>query len=316
MKLPAGACLPGGLSLAIGFFDGVHRGHADVIRRAVQAGRQRGQTPAAMTFDPHPRTVLGPNDHYKTVLTPLADKLELMEQLGMEAAYVIQFDRSFAEVTAERFVRELLLPLEVRTVVVGFDFSFGNRGAGNARTLRADSKEALEVLVAEPVEGDDGAKVSSTRIRDELAAGRCDAVMPMLDRPYAVKGRVVHGQARGRLLGYPTANVALDQPYVIPRVGVYAITADLMDENGRAAHTYGGVLNVGYRPTFEPSMADVRLEAHLFDYNGDLYGKTMRLNFLAYIREERKFPSIDELVAQIGKDAAVARSIWAESSTL
>lgn len=310
--LPAGARLSGGLALAIGFFDGVHRGHADVLRQAVDAGRSRGQTPAVMTFDPHPRAVLGHGGHYGTVLTPLADKLGLMADLGIEAAYVIRFDRAFAEVTAERFVRELLLPLDVRTAVVGFDFSFGNRGAGNAETMRHDGGNAIDVIVTDKVQaGDD--KVSSTRIREELAAGRCDAARALLGRPYAVKGLVVHGQARGRLLGFPTANLALDQPYVIPKAGVYAVTADVIDERGAADHTYGAVLNVGYRPTFEKSPDELRLEAHLFDFDGDLYGRSIRLHFHAYLREERKFPSMDALVSQINQDAAAARSLLSEA---
>lgn len=303
--LPAGARQPGGLALAIGFFDGVHRGHADVVRQAVDAARDRGQTPAVMTFDPHPRTVLGHGGHYGTVLTPLADKLGLMADLGIEAAYVIRFDRAFAEVTAERFVRQLLLPLDVRTAAVGFDFSFGNRGAGNAETMRQDSGNAIDVIVTDKVQASDH-KVSSTRIREELAAGRCDAAQALLGRPYAVKGLVVHGQARGRLLGFPTANLALDQPYVIPKAGVYAVTADVIDERGAVEHSYGAVLNVGYRPTFEKSPDELRLEAHLFDYSGDLYGRMIRLHFHAYIREERKFPSMDDLIVQIREDATTA----------
>lgn len=311
--LPAGARLPGGLALAIGFFDGVHRGHADVVRQAVEAGRARGLTPAVMTFDPHPRTVLGHGGgRYCTVLTPLADKLALMADLGIEAAYVIRFDRDFAQVTAERFVRELLFPLDVRTAVVGFDFAFGNRGAGNAETLRRDGGGEIDVIVADKVQADDR-KVSSTRIRDELAAGRCEAAQALLGRPYAVKGIVVHGQARGRQLGFPTANLALDQPYVIPKPGVYAVTADLIDDRGSVGRTCGGVLNVGYRPTFEKSADELRLEAHLFDYSGDLYGSEVRLHFHAYIREERKFPSLEALVEQIGLDAAAARGLLSQA---
>lgn len=305
-SLPDGACAPGGLSLAIGFFDGVHKGHADVIRRAVALARETGRTPAVMTFDPHPRVVLGHGDHYQTVLTPLEDKLALIASLGVEAAYVIWFDRTFAGITAERFVRELLLPLGVRTAVVGFDFAFGFRGEGDAGALRRFSDGAIEVKVAEPVEGG-GDKVSSTRIRDGLAAGDCDAVSALLGRPYAIEGKVIHGDARGRQIGFPTANLLPEQPYVIPRKGVYAVTVALKDEEGAASGTYGAVLNVGFRPTFEIPQGQLKLEAHLFDFDGDLYGRKLEISFRAYLRDEAKFASVAELVAQIGRDAAQAR---------
>ncbi|MBW5444526.1 bifunctional riboflavin kinase/FAD synthetase [Cohnella sp. CFH 77786] len=307
-SLPAGARKAGGLSIAIGFFDGVHLGHAEVIRRAVAQGRERGQTPAVMTFDPHPRAVLGQGDQYRTVLTPLEDKLKLLESLGAEAAYVIRFDRAFAEITAEKFVRELLLPLDVRTAVVGFDFSFGHMGEGNSDTLRRCGEGAIEVAVAEPVEGG-GDKVSSTRIREELAEGRCDIAARLLGRPYSLRGTVVHGQARGRLLGFPTANVLPEQPYVIPRVGVYAVTAGVVGGRGEVEETHDAVLNVGYRPTFEAPMGELKLEAHLFGFSGDLYGRPIELTFREYLRDERKFGSVDELVAQIAQDSDRARSI-------
>jgi riboflavin kinase/FMN adenylyltransferase len=306
--LPPGAIKPGGLSLAIGFFDGVHLGHADVVRRAVALARQRGQTPAVMTFDPHPRVVLDQGDHYHTVLTPLEDKLRLMAGLGVEAAYVIRFDRNFAAVSAERFVRELLLPLDVRTVVVGFDFSFGHRGQGNSETLRLLGGGSIDVTVAEPVQ-DCGDKVSSTRIRDALGEGDCRTIAHLLGRPYQMIGTVVHGEARGRQIGFPTANLLPEQPYVIPRPGVYAVTVTVLKDDGTAAEQRDAVLNVGFRPTFEIPRGQLKLEAHLFDYNGDLYGRHLALTFHSYLREEKKFASVDELKAQIARDADEARSL-------
>ncbi|WP_241158446.1 bifunctional riboflavin kinase/FAD synthetase [Cohnella candidum] len=311
LSLPAGARKPGGLSLAIGFFDGVHLGHAEVIRRAVAYGKERGQTPAVMTFDPHPRAVLGQGDSYRTVLTPLEDKLALLEGLGVEAAYVISFDRSFSAITAETFIREILLGLNVKTAVVGFDFSFGHRGEGKAETMRRYGEGEIDVIVAEPVEGG-GDKVSSTRIREELAEGDCKSAERLLGRPYSLRGKVVHGDARGRQIGFPTANVMPEQPYVIPRTGVYAITVDLLGEDGDVEGTYDAVLNVGFRPTFETPMGELRLEAHLFGYSGDLYGRTISLAFHEFLREERKFGSVDELVGQIGKDAERARLLLEE----
>lgn len=306
--LPAGARKKGGLSLAIGFFDGVHLGHADVIRRAVSYGRDRGQVPAVMTFDPHPRVVLGQGKDYDTVLTPLEDKLALLDDLGVEAVYIIRFDAGFAAVTAEKFVRELLLPLDVRTAVVGFDFTFGHKGQGNADALRRFGEGAIEVTTAQPVQSG-GYKVSSTRIRDELAAGNCGSAARLLGRPYVVKGTVEHGQARGRLIGFPTANVRLVQPYVIPRTGVYAVTVNEMGRGGENSAVYDAVLNIGYRPTFELPSGRLSLEAHLFDFAGDLYGRTLALTFHEFLRDERKFASVEELKEQIGRDAEQARML-------
>lgn len=313
-RLPAGACKPQGISLAIGFFDGVHLGHREVIRQAVVLAKQQGYVPAVMTFDPHPRVVLGHGSEYSTVLTPVEDKLALFAELGVEAAYIIHFDRPFSEVTAGRFVDSLIAPIGVRVAVVGFDFKFGYRGEGGADTLREYDNGRIQVHVIAPVfEG--GLKVSSTRIREMLAGGEPRAAAGLLERPYVVRGIVVHGDARGRLLGYPTANVNPSQPYVIPRFGVYAIEADVQPKPGSAEGParYRGVLNVGVRPTFDAPGGQLKLEAHLFDYDGDLYGRELALIFHSFIRPERKFESIDQLVDQIGKDAEQARALLAES---
>ncbi len=229
--LPPGACKPQGLSLAIGFFDGVHAGHGEVIREAVAQAKKRGLVPAVMTFDPHPRAVLGQELQYRAVLTPLNDKLTLFAEFGVEAAYIIHFDRPFSEVTAERFVKSLIAPIGVRNAVVGFDFKFGHRGEGNAEALREYGNGEIEVHVVSPVIAE-GGKVSSTRVRERLAEGDTGTASRLLGRPYSLQGVVVHGDARGRLLGFPTANVMPEQPYVIPRYGVYAIEAIALPRAG------------------------------------------------------------------------------------
>jgi riboflavin kinase/FMN adenylyltransferase len=304
--LPEGARKLTGISLAIGFFDGVHLGHLGVIRQAVEVAKQQGLIPAVMTFDPHPRVVLSHDPQYQTVLTPLEDKLRYLAMAGIEVAYVVHFDRAFSEVTAEQFVKSFITPLEVRATIVGFDFSFGHRGAGNADTLRQYGSQVNQVQVVSPVYLE-GEKVSSTRIRDRLAEGDCHAALTLLGKPYEVTGTVVHGQARGRLLGFPTANVLPDQLYVIPRSGVYAIRIAVLSATGVCDAQYDGVINVGYRPTFEADRDELKLEAHLFDYSGDLYGRQLALSFYTFIRPEKKFESIDQLVEQIKQDAAEAR---------
>ncbi|MCD9023410.1 bifunctional riboflavin kinase/FAD synthetase [Cohnella silvisoli] len=306
--LPEGARKINGISLAIGFFDGVHLGHLEVVRQAVALARQQGLVPAVMTFDPHPRVVLGQGSQFHTVLTPLEDKLKLLAELGVEAAYIIHFDRDFSEVTAEQFVKSFISPLGVKATVVGFDFAFGHRGEGNAESLRVYGGGEIEVRVVSPVYYE-GHKVSSTRIRDRLAEGDCNAVTHLLGRPYEIKGIVVHGDARGRLLGFPTANLLPEQPYVIPRSGVYAIYIDVLSASGASENRYSGVLNVGYRPTFDAPGGALKLEAHLFDFDGDLYGRELALTLHSFFRSEKKFESIDQLIEQITSDAAEARKI-------
>ncbi|BBI34388.1 bifunctional riboflavin kinase/FAD synthetase [Cohnella abietis] len=306
--LPIGASKANGISLAIGFFDGVHLGHLEVVRQAVSIAREQGLVPAVMTFNPHPRVVLGHGSQYETVLTPLSDKLALLSELGVEAAYIIHFDQAFSEVTAEQFVKSFIVPLGVKTTVVGFDFAFGHRGAGNADALRMYGNGEIQVHVVSPVYLD-GEKVSSTRIRDRLAEGDSSESSKLLGRPYEIKGLVVHGDARGRLLGFPTANVLPEQPYVIPRSGVYAIDIDVLSDSGSRERRYQGVLNVGYRPTFDAPGGALRLEAHLFDFDGDLYGRQLSLTLHSFLRSEKKFESIEQLVGQITSDAAEAREI-------
>lgn len=305
------AATGGGLCLAIGFFDGVHIGHAEVIRQAVSIAEERGLSPAVMTFDPHPRAVLGQDPQFGTVLTPLDDKLSLLAELGVKAAYVIRFDRDFAEISAERFVRELLLPLEVRTAVVGFDFGFGHRGEGKAESLSAFSGGAIDVQVVDAVFLD-GCKVSSTRIRERLAEGDAIVADELLGRPYVIRGEVIHGDKRGRLLGFPTANVKASQPYVIPRNGVYAVSVHLLDDSGRIESSHHAVLNVGIRPTFDAPGGEVKLEAHLFDFEGDLYGRELALSIHSFLRPEMKFDGIEALVAQIQADAEQAKRLLSE----
>lgn len=305
--LPAGAAKRSGVALAMGFFDGVHLGHANVIRRAAAYARERGLTPAVMTFDPHPRVVLGKGNAYHAVLTPMEDKLKLFAELGAEAVYIIRFSEAFAKITAQRFVEELLIPLQVRTAVCGFDFRFGFRGEGDAECLRKLGG-GMDVHVIDRIMLEED-KISSSRIRAELASGDCETAARLLGRPYAIKGRVVHGNAMGRQIGYPTANVEPDSPYVIPRPGVYAITVEIPDEAGGKVQSYGGVLNIGRRPTFEDAQEHLTLEAHLFDFSGDLYDRRITIQFRKFLREERKFDSVENLIRQIEADAAEARKL-------
>lgn len=294
--------------MAIGFFDGVHLGHAEVIRKAVQLAKERNLVAAALTFDPHPRAVLGKGEQFSSVLTPTDRKLALLAELGVEAAYVVRFDETFAALSAETFVRGLLLPIGVRTAVIGFDFRFGHRGQGDAGTLRTCSEGTIDVVVVEPVFRA-GKKVSSTSIRESIAEGDAAGAAELLGRPFELSGEVVHGDARGRTIGYPTANVEPADPYVMPRTGVYAITATVPANADEPAKDFDAILNVGFRPTFDAPGGKPKLEAHLFDFDGDLYGQQLTLALHRFIRAERKFGSIEELVAQIRSDSEEAKRL-------
>lgn len=294
--------------LAIGEFDGVHLGHREVISRAVERGNDLQLPAAIMTFHPHPRQVLG-LDKYTQLLTPLSAKQEQLRELGVHTTYVVEFNESFMRVTPEQFVEQMLVPLGVNTVFVGFDFTFGFKGAGTPDTLcdLAKGRFAVEVIRPYLLHGE---KVSSTQIRSLLLNGDVEEASTLLGRPYKLQGTVVHGDGRGRTIGFPTANVEVNEAYVIPARGVYAVQATV---RGRKV---GGVMNVGVKPTFDTELLQPVLEAHLFDFSESIYDEKIDVELLSFIRHERKFDSVQELISQIGKDAEEARSIYAQRRSL
>ncbi|SDT46830.1 riboflavin kinase / FMN adenylyltransferase [Paenibacillaceae bacterium GAS479] len=288
-------------ALAIGHFDGVHLGHRSVIDRAVAKAAENGLRAAVMTFNPHPREVLGRGSNYAASLTPLEEKLELFRQAGVDTVYVMRFDPAFAEISPQTFVQEVLLRLGVQHAVVGFDFRFGHFGHGSAESLVELGAANFSVDVI-PAQSRDGLKVSSTYVREALENGQVELAAELLGRPYAVSGIVVHGDARGRTIGFPTANVLQDDVYVVPRLGVYAVLVHLPASDGRPAEVRPAVLNHGMKPTFNKEKIVPVLEAHLLDFEGDLYDRRVRIEFLHFLRPERKFSGVTELVEQLGKD--------------
>jgi riboflavin kinase/FMN adenylyltransferase len=283
-------------AMAIGFFDGVHAGHREVLRRAVLHARRERMTASVMTFDPHPREVLGKGGRIDYI-TPLPDKLEQFASCGLERCYVLTFNEALATLTPDEFVQRILFPLEVEHAVVGFNFTFGRHGSGNADTLRACGGGRLGVTVVRP-HLQDGVKVSSTLIREMIHQGSMERVAELLGRPFSLTGTVVHGLGRGRTIGIPTANLAPAERYVIPGRGVYAVDARI--DGGSERHR--GVMNIGVKPTFADDPPEPTLEVHLIGFDGDLYGRTLKVEFLARIRDERKFPGADALIAQIRRD--------------
>jgi len=271
--------------VAVGVFDGVHVGHREVI-----AGSD-----TVLTFDPHPLAVIAPAAAPK-LLTPLEIKADLVEELGVEELVVIPFDADFARRSADDFVSSVLVDaLQATHVSVGRNFRFGHKAAGDAALLAAEPR--FEARVCELVEVE-GETVSSSHIRGLVSAGEVEHAIAFLGRPFQLRGTVVHGDGRGRELGFPTANLVPDERLIRPDQGVYACRA-----NGTAA-----AINIGVRPMFETGRG-VLVEAHLVDFDGDLYGSQLRIDFLSRLRGERLFESVDALVEQIGRDVARAREL-------
>jgi riboflavin kinase/FMN adenylyltransferase len=294
--IPVSAGKP--VALALGFFDGVHRGHQAVIQEAKALAQKWGAVFAVMTFHPHPREVLGQAkiDRY---LTPLSEKLAQFARLGVERTYVMKFDSTFAALTREEFVEKVLVPLGVKGVATGFNFTFGRFAAGKAEDLPRLGAGRFEARIASPVALAGGA-VSSTRLRCALLEGKVESAAEMLGRHYALEGTVVSGDRRGRLLGFPTANLRLEEPYFTPKRGVYVVRTRMKGES------FFGIMNIGVRPTFSDPEPRERLEVHLLGTRVDLYGERLRVEFLHFLREERKFPSAEALAEQIRADKAKA----------
>ncbi|OAA22012.1 riboflavin kinase / FMN adenylyltransferase [Frankia sp. EI5c] len=290
---------PGGV-VTIGYFDGVHLGHRRIVGRAVELARQRGQQSTVLTFDPHPAEVLRPGSH-PAQLTTLRHKAELLAAIGVDALCVAPFDLDFSRMPAEEFVREVLVGrLRATAVVVGENFTYGHRAAGNIQTLLAGGRaEGFEVEGVGLVRADEKV-LSSTEIRRRVAAGDVEGAAAALDRPHRVEGVVVHGDARGRTIGYPTANLQCTPWSAVPADGVYAGFARWSDQRRAAA------ISIGTNPTFEGR--DRRVEAFLLDFDGDLYGEYMTYEFTRRLRPTLRFESVDELVEQMGRDVEATRS--------
>lgn len=286
-------------SIALGYFDGVHIGHRRVIQKAIDVSKAKGWKSAVLTFDPHPREVLG-RTGYTSYLTPLEEKLEQLEKMGVDLVYVMKFDISFSSVYPEDFIVECLLPLQCKHVVVGFDFTYGYRGMGTAQTLQQMSNGRYTLDIVSPVNRM-GEKVSSTIIREYLHHGDVEHMRHLLGRSYKIKGVVVHGDKRGRTIGFPTANIQVAKPYLVGKNGVYGVR---MTVDGQS---YFGVMNVGIKPTFELEKKEKSLEVHVFDFHDEIYGKEVHVELLFFLRDEQKFSGVDALIAQIQKDVATAK---------
>jgi riboflavin kinase/FMN adenylyltransferase len=285
--------------VALGGFDGIHLGHQAILAKALARAAATGLRSTVCTFEPHPRQILQP-DRAPAPLTTLGERLELIAATGIDATVVLPFTAALAAVEPESFVADVVLRrLGAREVVVGFNHTFGRRARGNAALLeRLGGELGFAVHVVPPLEVD-GATVSSSRIRALLQAGDVTVAARLLGRPYWLAGKIVAGAGRGRHLGIPTANLEPERPVLVP-AGVYACRATIEGE------VHPAVVNVGVRPTF--GSGPLAVEAHLIDgFGGDLYGRSMRLGFVARLRDERRFPDVDALRRQIALDIDAAR---------
>jgi len=298
------------LALAVGTFDGVHLGHQELVRvaraRAVELGA--GAAAGALTFHPHPARIFAPA-LAPPLIVSLERRLELLRAAGAEVALVEPFTPALAAVEPEDFVREVLVGrLGAREVVVGWDFSFGHARRGTPALLRElGATLGLGVTVVPPVTVG-GLVCSSTKVREFVLEGRVEGAALLLGRPVEIDGAVVRGAGRGHRIGVPTANLTPDAE-LLPKGGVYATRARVLDAQGGVVATYAAALNVGSNPTFAPASAGgVTVEAHLLGFSGDLYGRRLRLEVLHRLRDERRFESVDALVAQIRADIEATRA--------
>jgi riboflavin kinase/FMN adenylyltransferase len=288
-----------------GNHDGVHLGHRALISTARDLAARSGLLTMGMCFDPHPTSVLAP-ERAPVLLTPMARRVDLMKGAGCDEVAVLAFDRAFAQTSPELFVQRVLVErCRARAVVVGPDFHFGSKRAGNIATLRAlGQQHGFSVTVVRPVLFD-GEPVSSTRVRRLLAEyGDVASVARMLTRVHDVDGLVVAGDQRGRSIGFPTANLQLSDVQ-LPADGVYAVAVSVQGGDGRRVL---GVANLGQRPTFAAGRS---VEVHLFDFDEDLYGETLRVGFVERVRAEQTFSGVDALVVQIKQDCERARAMLA-----
>ncbi|QHE52234.1 bifunctional riboflavin kinase/FAD synthetase [Pontibacillus sp. HMF3514] len=289
--------------LAIGYFDGVHYGHQEVIKKAKSIAEEQGRESAVMTFHPHPSVVLKKQTQHVEYITPIDEKMKILNEIGMDRVYLVEFNTDLAALLPQEFVDHFLIGLNVKHVVAGFDFSYGHKGRGTMETIPSHSRDEFSSTVVDKVT-QDGTKISSTLIREKIQEGSAQDIQALLGRPYAIVGEVIQGDQRGRTIGFPTANIKPTDDFLLPKVGVYAVKVYHGDQ------AYYGMANVGFKPTFEGEAKKPTIEVNIFDYNGDLYGEELRIEWYTRIREETKFNGVDQLIDQLHEDERHIREFF------
>ncbi|BCB03400.1 riboflavin biosynthesis protein [Bacillus sp. KH172YL63] len=277
-----------------------------MIMTAVEKAKELNYSSAVMTFDPHPSVVLGHKHKHIHHITPLEDKKEIIEGLGVDYLFIVRFTSEFASLIPQDFVDQYIIGLNVKHVVAGFDYSYGRLGKGTMETLPFHSRDEFTSTTISKLTDHD-MKVSSTLIRESLKEGDIHKVHQLLGRPYKMKGTVINGDKRGRKIGFPTANIEMSYDYLTPKFGVYAVKMMIHDK------WYNGVCNIGYKPTFKnPDEYAQSIEVHLFDFDSSIYGEEVYIEWFDRIRDEQKFSGIDELISQIQRDKDRAISYFSE----
>jgi riboflavin kinase / FMN adenylyltransferase len=296
--------------LTIGTFDGIHLGHQALLKGLLQAARQQQAQAAVLTFHPRPKTVLAPHLPSNDYLTTSAERVALLEQLGLDTLIITPFTLEFAQTDARDFMQQVVKQVNLVEFWAGHDFALGKNRAGNMLQLAALGRElGYTVREVEPIQVN-GEPVSSTRIRDLLRHGDMRGAAQLLGRYPALSGMIVTGQQRGRNLGFPTTNLATPPERLIPANGVYATLAYLP---GLGSQCWPSVTNIGLRPSFEDATQRT-IETHIFDFNQNIYGQPLTLEFVERLRPEQKFNTINDLIAQISSDAAQARNLLANQA--
>jgi len=293
---------PDDIVLVLGFFDGIHRGHQEVINKGIKIAKERGIKCAVMTFNRHPAFVyrrFDPDTH--TYLTPLDRKEDIMRRLGVDILYEVDFTARFGNLPPQQFVDDYIVGWHAKVVVAGFDYTYGKADKANMKTLPGYAKNRFEIVTVEKKEFQND-KISSTRIRRYISEGKVAEANELLGYLYEISGFVIHGDARGRELGYPTANI-YPHPYImVPKRGIYAVKLKVNNE------WIDGMASIGYNPTFghRPSYS---IEVHLFNFKEDIYGEDVRVKWVDYLRDEIKFNSADELIQRLEQDELESKEI-------
>lgn len=289
---------------AIGFFDGIHKGHQKVIGTAVKQAKENNMESAVITFHPHPSVVLKKGTEHVQYITPIREKQEILQRMNVDRLYIIKFNKELSGLPPQEFIDHFIIGLNIKHLVAGFDYSYGFKGAGNMANIAEYTRDKFDYTVIDKVTLDDE-KVSSTRIRKLLKEGKISEVNALLGRPLKYTSMVVHGAERGTNLGYPTANLKVSEDTLLPKIGVYAVK--IIYKNA----VYEGMASIGTNPTFKEDNGVLSVEVNIFDYNNDLYGEELQMEWYAFIREEESFANVDDLIAQLAHDEETIRNYFA-----
>lgn len=290
------------IAACIGYFDGLHRGHQGLIKQAVTLARQLGCESALITFDPDPWVTIKGIGEVKHITT-MQQRIQLAQQQGIQHFFVLDFDKQMAAMKPEQFMEFILMQINLKGLVCGFDFHYGAQGQGNAESLQTLAKDRFEFVQVDSI-NDEWGKISSSRIVDCIERGQVAQARILLGYPYTMTGKVIHGNAQGKSrLGFPTANCAVDKEFIVPMRGVYIGKVQIKGKQLPA------MINIGHNPTFNERHM-ISIEAHILNFNQDIYGEPIAVMFYEFIREERKFESIDALIQQLNKDVQATASYF------